>query len=140
MPVHRLLIANRGEIVARIARTARAMGIATVAVYSDADRGSAHVAACDDAVPLGGLAAADSYLRVERESDGERITVADDGDWSTTFRWRRTRRRGSVITLTWTVPTNTPPGRHRLRYDGDIREADGRTHGFTTATEPFEIG
>lgn len=90
--------------------------------------------------PNNNLRRGDSYLRVERESDGEWITVADDGDWSTTFRWRRTRRRGSVITLTWTVPTNTPPGRHRLRYDGDIREADGRTHGFTTATEPFEIG
>ena len=60
MPVHRLLIANRGEIVARVARTAQQMGIATVAVYSDADRDSLHVAACDDAVPLGGVAAANS--------------------------------------------------------------------------------
>ena len=77
MPVHRLLIANRGEIVARIARTARAMGIATVAVYSDADRGSAHVAACDDAVPLGGLAAADSYLRVDKLLEAARTSGAD---------------------------------------------------------------
>ena len=43
MPVHRLLIANRGEIVTRIARTARQMGIATVAVYSDADLSLIHI-------------------------------------------------------------------------------------------------
>ena len=77
MPVHRLLIANRGEIVTRIARTARQMGIATVAVYSDADRDSVHVAACDDAVPLGGLAAADSYLRIDKLLAAARSSGAD---------------------------------------------------------------
>ncbi len=77
MPVHRLLIANRGEIVTRIARTARQMGIATVAVYSDADRDSVHVAACDDAVPLGGLAAADSYLRLDKLLAAARSSGAD---------------------------------------------------------------
>ena len=77
MPVHRLLIANRGEIVTRIARTAQQMGIATVAVYSDADRGSVHAAACDDAVPLGGVAAADSYLRVDKLLAAARSSGAD---------------------------------------------------------------
>jgi geranyl-CoA carboxylase alpha subunit len=77
MPVHRLLIANRGEIVTRIARTARQMGIATVAVHSDADRASVHVAACDDAVSLGGLAAADSYLRVDKLLEAARSSGAD---------------------------------------------------------------
>ena len=77
MPVQRLLIANRGEIVTRIARTARRMGIATVAVYSDADRASGHVAACDDAVPLGGLAAADSYLRIDKLLAAARSSGAD---------------------------------------------------------------
>jgi acetyl/propionyl-CoA carboxylase alpha subunit len=76
MPVHRLLIANRGEIVTRIARTARQMGIATVAVHSDADRASVHVAACDDAVSLGGLAAADSYLRVDKLLEAARSSTA----------------------------------------------------------------
>ncbi|WP_147124521.1 biotin carboxylase N-terminal domain-containing protein [Shimia ponticola] len=61
-----LLIANRGEIACRIARTARAMGLRTVAVYSDADAGAAHVAACDLAYPIGGAAPADSYLRGDR--------------------------------------------------------------------------
>ncbi|HEY9021093.1 MAG TPA: biotin carboxylase N-terminal domain-containing protein [Paracoccaceae bacterium] len=61
-----ILIANRGEIAIRVARTARAMGVRTVAVYSDADAGAAHVAACDAAVHIGGAAPADSYLRGDR--------------------------------------------------------------------------
>jgi len=57
-----LLIANRGEIACRIARTARRMGLRTVAVYSDADRDAMHVHACDTAVRLGPPEAARSYL------------------------------------------------------------------------------
>jgi 3-methylcrotonyl-CoA carboxylase alpha subunit len=59
----RILIANRGEIACRVIATARAMGVETVAVYSDADAGAAHVAAADMAVHIGGAAPADSYLR-----------------------------------------------------------------------------
>ena len=59
----KLLIANRGEIACRVARTARRMGVRTVAVYSDADAKSAHVAACDEAVHIGGSRPQDSYLR-----------------------------------------------------------------------------
>ncbi len=61
-----LLIANRGEIACRVAATARRLGIRTVAVYSDADAGSAHLAACDEAIPIGAAAAVDSYLNVDR--------------------------------------------------------------------------
>ena len=59
----RILIANRGEIACRIAATARRLGIETVAVYSDADARSAHVAACDQALRLGPAPARESYLR-----------------------------------------------------------------------------
>ncbi len=58
-----LLIANRGEIACRIVRTARKMGVATVAVYSDADAGAAHVAMADRAVRIGPAPARESYLR-----------------------------------------------------------------------------
>lgn len=59
----KILIANRGEIACRVAATAKRMGIRTVAVYSDADRGAKHVAVCDEAVYLGGSAPKDSYLK-----------------------------------------------------------------------------
>ncbi|MET4127124.1 acetyl/propionyl/methylcrotonyl-CoA carboxylase subunit alpha [Roseovarius sp. MBR-6] len=61
----RILVANRGEIAARVMRTARAMGVEVVAVYSDADAGAAHVAMADLAVHIGGPAPAESYLRGE---------------------------------------------------------------------------
>lgn len=64
--ISKLLIANRGEIACRIIRTARAMGIATVAVYSDADAKALHVRQADEAVHIGPSPAAESYLVGER--------------------------------------------------------------------------
>ena len=61
-----LLIANRGEIACRIARTARDMGVRTIAVYSEADAGAPHVLACDQAILIGPAPVADSYLNSER--------------------------------------------------------------------------
>jgi 3-methylcrotonyl-CoA carboxylase alpha subunit len=61
-----LLIANRGEIACRVIRSAKAMGLRTVAVYSEADRGAMHVAMADEAVLLGPARARDSYLDIER--------------------------------------------------------------------------
>ncbi|OPC83695.1 acetyl/propionyl-CoA carboxylase subunit alpha [Embleya scabrispora] len=75
--IRRLLIANRGEIAVRIARTAHAMGIDTVAVYADPDADSPHVAAADEAVRLPGAAAADTYLRGDLLIDAARTTGAD---------------------------------------------------------------
>jgi 3-methylcrotonyl-CoA carboxylase alpha subunit len=62
----RLLIANRGEIVCRIAQTARRMGVTSIAVYSDADRGARHVRMADEAFYLGAAPAAESYLDIAR--------------------------------------------------------------------------
>jgi 3-methylcrotonyl-CoA carboxylase alpha subunit len=62
----KILIANRGEIACRVAATARRLAVKTVAVYSDADAGAKHVAACDEAIHIGGSAPKDSYLRWEK--------------------------------------------------------------------------
>ena len=61
-----ILIANRGEIAIRIARTARRMGIETVAVYSEADANAMHVHAVDRAFPIGASPPRDSYLNIAR--------------------------------------------------------------------------
>ena len=74
-----LLIANRGEIAARVARTARAMGIRTIAVHSDADANAFHVRACDAAIRIGPAPATESYLSIPamiaaaRETDAQAI-------------------------------------------------------------------
>ncbi|KUL92580.1 acetyl-CoA carboxylase, partial [Bosea sp. WAO] len=62
----KILIANRGEIACRVIKTARRMGIATVAVYSDADREALHVEMADEAVHIGAAPAAESYLQIEK--------------------------------------------------------------------------
>jgi len=65
----KVLIANRGEIAVRVARTLHEMGIAAVAVYSDADRAALHVRVADEAYPIGPAPAGESYLRVDRIID-----------------------------------------------------------------------
>ncbi len=72
-----LLIANRGEIACRVIRSARAMGLRTVAVYSEADRDAMHVAMADEAVLLGPARARDSYLNIERVIEAARRTGAE---------------------------------------------------------------
>src|SRR5687768_9527082 len=72
-----LLIANRGEIACRVIRTAKAMGLRTVAVYSEADADAMHVAMADEAVLLGPARARDSYLNIERVIEVARQTGAE---------------------------------------------------------------
>ena len=72
-----LLIANRGEIACRIIKTAKRMGIKTIAVYSEADRDALHVSLADEAVAIGPSAARDSYLSVDRILDAARKTRAE---------------------------------------------------------------
>ena len=76
----RILIANRGEIACRVIKTARHMGIETVAVYSEADRDALHVEMADDAVLIGPPAAAESYLLIDKIVEACRKTGAEAVD------------------------------------------------------------
>ena len=73
----KILIANRGEIACRIIKSARKLGIMTVAVYSDADRDGLHVEMADEAVAIGPPPAAQSYLLIDRIVDACRATGAE---------------------------------------------------------------
>jgi propionyl-CoA carboxylase alpha chain len=73
----KILIANRGEIACRVIKTARRMGISTVAVYSDADRDAMHVAMADEAVYIGPAPAAESYLVIEKIIEAAKATGAE---------------------------------------------------------------
>jgi 3-methylcrotonyl-CoA carboxylase alpha subunit len=76
-PFRTLLIANRGEIACRVIRTAKVMGLRTVAVYSEADRDAMHVAMADEAVLLGPARARDSYLNIARVIEAARQSGAE---------------------------------------------------------------
>jgi acetyl-CoA carboxylase biotin carboxylase subunit len=75
--IRKILIANRGEIACRVIRACRELDIATVAVFSDADRDAVHVRMADEAVAIGPPPARDSYLVVEKILEAARLTRAD---------------------------------------------------------------
>ena len=77
MSLTTLLVANRGEIACRVIRTAKALGLRTVAVYSDADAGAPHVQLADEAIHIGPSPVGESYLSIERILDAAKTTGAD---------------------------------------------------------------
>ena len=76
-PIRRLLVANRGEIACRVMRTARSLGIETVAVYADADRHAPHAKMADQALRIGPSPVTESYLAIDRILDAARQTRSD---------------------------------------------------------------
>ena len=75
--IQKILVANRGEIALRVMRSAREMGLATVAVYSEADRNALHTRFADEAVCIGSPASAESYLRMDKIIDTAKQTQCD---------------------------------------------------------------
>ena len=73
----KILIANRGEIACRVIKTAKLMGIKTVAVYSDADKNALHVSMADEAVHIGPPAANQSYIVIDKIMDAIKQTGAE---------------------------------------------------------------
>ena len=75
--INKILIANRGEIALRVMRSAKELGIKTVAVYSEADRNSLHVRFADEAICIGPPASSQSYLRMDKIIEAAKVTGAD---------------------------------------------------------------
>ena len=75
-----VLVANRGEIALRVLRSARALGLRTVAVYSDADSAAPHVRAADTALRIGPAPAVESYLSIPALLDAARRSGAQDAE------------------------------------------------------------
>ncbi len=127
----KILIANRGEIACRIMRTAKRLGIATVAIYSDADRDAAHVWLADEAYRVGPPPAAQSYLDVSRIVEICREAGVDAVHPGYGF---LSERRASNSSAT----TSQAPG--DLRGEGSrLKEADGPVEVCLTVTLPAEV-
>jgi acetyl-CoA carboxylase biotin carboxylase subunit len=97
-----VLVANRGEIARRVFRACRHLGLKTVAVYSEADRGAVHVREADSAVEIGGAPARDSYLNAERILEAARQTRADAihpgyGFLSESWRFAEAVQRAGIV-------------------------------------------
>ncbi|MFT3857591.1 MAG: neutral/alkaline ceramidase [Aquabacterium sp.] len=80
-----------------------------------------------------------TFLEVQRWQDGRWLSVADDGDWSTRFHWRRRFASESEVAIEWAIPPRTPAGRYRILHFGDARSWRGGVRAYSGATRAFEV-
>ncbi|TAK97296.1 MAG: alkaline ceramidase, partial [Aquabacterium sp.] len=80
-----------------------------------------------------------SFLEVQRQVGGNWVAVADDGDWSTRYRWTRTFGAESAADLSWTIPQGTPAGSYRIVHYGDAKNLIGTITPFTGTSSVFQV-
>ncbi len=80
-----------------------------------------------------------TFLEVQRHEGQHWVLVADDGDWSTTYRWRRQGLTASLATIEWRIPPGTPPGEYRIVHHGDAKHWSGRITPFDGQSASFLI-
>ena len=117
-------------------RTLGAVLRAPHAVYGAGERVTTVLAG---AYPNNSLRRGGTYLEIQRAHAEDWVTIADDGDWSTTFHWATMGRSASQITITWDIPIDTAPGTYRIRYLGDANDADATSSPVVGITAPFSV-
>lgn len=80
-----------------------------------------------------------TYVEVQRRYGSEWRRVADDGDWSTTFRWSRDGLTASRTTITWDIPADAAAGSYRIHYHGDAKNLFGQISAFTGTSHEFKV-
>jgi propionyl-CoA carboxylase alpha chain len=133
----KILIANRGEIACRVIKTARKMGIATVAVYSEADADAMHVAMADEAVLIGPPPAAESYLVIEKIIAACKATGAEAVHPGYGF---LSEREAFAIALKEAGITFIGPNRHAIAAMGDKIESKKAAAAAGVSTVPGYLG
>ena len=133
----KILIANRGEIACRIMKTARRMGIATVAVFSEADRDALHVEMADEAVAIGPAPAAESYLVIERIVEACRQTGAEAVHPGYGF---LSEREAFALALQEAAIAFIGPNPHAIAAMGDKIESKKAANAAHVSTVPGYLG
>jgi len=141
-PIRRLLVANRGEIAVRVFRTARAMGMSTVAVFSEPDASAAFVRAADVAVPLGGRTPAESYLRADAVIEAAVRAGADAVHPGYGFLSENAGFATAVVDagLTWVGPPPSAIAAMGSKLEAKRMMRDAGVPTLPWATDPAEAG
>ena len=89
--------------------------------------------------PRNNLRRNDTFLEVQKKEGGRWLSVADDGDWSTRFQWRRTFASESEVDIGWTIPPGTPAGSYRIVHFGDARSLIRGVRPYSGQSSVFEV-
>ncbi|MBD1371558.1 neutral/alkaline ceramidase [Hazenella sp. IB182357] len=91
--------------------------------------------------PNNNFKTASTYLKVQNYKNGDWVTVADDGDWETQFKWTRQSTLGatSYVTITWNIPENVKKGTYRIVHEGTYKKVNGKMKNYQGASSSFKI-